>query len=220
MNCKTTARIYHHFQFWFFTYDTGNPIPYSAYLLRESLTKAVIEFDPQGKDPALRHMVVMGHSQGGLLTKMTVIDTGDKLWKDISKKPIDELQLKESSRELLEKSLFLKPLPFVRCVIFIATPHRGSFIAGWRPSQWITRFIKLPANILLGVADLLQQNQQELAFASTGRIPTSVDNMTPVESLHQDPCQYTHRAGRLGAFYYCRQRRHAGETRQRWGCGL
>jgi len=168
-----------HFQIWFFTYDTGNPIPYSASLLRESLTDAVKEFDPQGKDPALHRMVVMGHSQGGLLTKMTVIDTGDKLWSNISEKPIDELKLKESTRELLEQSLFLKPLPFVHCVIFIATPHRGSFIAGWRPSQWITKLIKMPTNILFGVADLLQQDQSALAFASTGKIPTSVDNMTP-----------------------------------------
>ena len=64
-------------------------------------------------------------------------------------------------------------------MIFIATPHRGSFIAGWRPSQWITKFIKLPSSILLGIGDLLQQNPEELAFASTGRMPTSVDNMTP-----------------------------------------
>ena len=173
-------RIYKHFQFWFFTYDTGNPIAYSASLLRESLIKAVKEFDPQGKDPALQHMVVMGHSQGGLLTKMTVIDSGDGLWNLVSKKPIDELDLKQETRELLQQSLFVKPLPFVRCVIFIATPQLGSFIAGWRPSQWITRFIKLPGNILLGIADLLQQTQQELAFVSTGgRIPTSVDNMKP-----------------------------------------
>lgn len=171
--------IHGHFQFWFFAYDTGNPIAYSASLLRESLTDAVTEFDPQDKDPALHRMVVMGHSQGGLLAKMTVIDTGDKLWNNISKTPIDQMKLEASTRELLEESLFLKPLPFVRCVIFVATPHRGSFVAGWRPSQWITKLIKMPTNILYGVSDLLQQNQSALAFAATGKIPTSVDNMTP-----------------------------------------
>lgn len=169
--------IQQHFQFWFFGYDTGNPIAYSASLLRESLTQAVREFDPRGEDPALHRMVVMGHSQGGLLTKMTVVDSGDKLWNFISKKPMDELDLRDSTRTLLRKSLFVKPLPFVRSVIFIATPHRGSFIAGWRPSQWITRFIKLPTNILLGLADLLRQHS--LTFVSTGRIPTSVRDMTP-----------------------------------------
>jgi hypothetical protein len=47
-------------------YDTGNPIGYSAMLLRESLKSAVARLDPDGRDPALNRMVVLGHSQGGL----------------------------------------------------------------------------------------------------------------------------------------------------------
>ena len=35
--------------------------------------------DPEGTDPALRRMVVIGHSQGGLLTKTMVVDSGDAL---------------------------------------------------------------------------------------------------------------------------------------------
>src|SRR5262249_28329278 len=61
-------RIHAQYQFWFFSYSTGNPIAYSAMLLRESLEHAVAQLDPEGKDPALHRMVVIGHSQGGLLT--------------------------------------------------------------------------------------------------------------------------------------------------------
>ncbi|MCK7466931.1 MAG: hypothetical protein MZU91_01465 [Desulfosudis oleivorans] len=35
----------------------------------------VQQLDPEGKDSALRKMVVIGHSQGGLLTKLTAIDS-------------------------------------------------------------------------------------------------------------------------------------------------
>jgi hypothetical protein len=52
-----------HFEFWYFTYDSGNPILYSAGGLRELLTAAVARLDPDGTDPALHRMVVMGHSQ-------------------------------------------------------------------------------------------------------------------------------------------------------------
>ena len=34
----------------------------------------VQQLDPEGREPALRRMVVIGHSQGGLLTKLTAID--------------------------------------------------------------------------------------------------------------------------------------------------
>ena len=68
------------YEIWLFMYNTGNPIAYSGMLLREALTKAVADLDPEGKDPGLKQMVVIGHSQGGLLTKMTAIDSGTHLW--------------------------------------------------------------------------------------------------------------------------------------------
>jgi len=69
-------------QFWLFSYNTGNPILYSAMLLREALTNAVTKFDAEGKDAALHRMVVIGHSQGGLLTKLTSVESGDRFWRD------------------------------------------------------------------------------------------------------------------------------------------
>src|SRR5262249_23537168 len=78
-------RISEHFQFWLFSYNTGNPILYSAMLLRESLSTALERLDPEHKDPALRNMVVIGHSQGGLLTKLTAIESDNRFWDQFSK---------------------------------------------------------------------------------------------------------------------------------------
>ena len=66
---------------WLFTYHTGNPIPVSAGELRNALSAAVARLDPEGLDPALRRMVVIGHSQGGLLTKMMAVSSGDAFWR-------------------------------------------------------------------------------------------------------------------------------------------
>ena len=41
---------------------------------------AVADVDPEGKDPALRQMVMIGHSQGGLLTKLMVVNSGNAFW--------------------------------------------------------------------------------------------------------------------------------------------
>jgi len=70
------ARLRGRYEFWFFSYDSGNQIGWSAMLLRESLERAVRLLDPEGTDPGLRRMVVIGHSQGGLLTKMTASTAG------------------------------------------------------------------------------------------------------------------------------------------------
>jgi pimeloyl-ACP methyl ester carboxylesterase len=123
---RADPTIRERYQFWMFNYASGNPITYTAGILRNDLMNQVWALDPDGKDPALRHMVVIGHSQGGLLAKLTATDTGDKLWQLASKTNIDELQIDVPMRELLRSNFFFKPLPCVSRVIFIATPHRGS----------------------------------------------------------------------------------------------
>jgi triacylglycerol esterase/lipase EstA (alpha/beta hydrolase family) len=115
-----------HYQLWFFIYNSGNPIALSAMKLRESLSAVIKDVDPEGKDQALQQMVVIGHSQGGLLTKMTVVDSGSRFWDRRTTTPFDQAKLDPELRDLLRRAMFVKPLPFVKEVVFIATPHRGS----------------------------------------------------------------------------------------------
>jgi len=147
-------RIRDRYQFWFFTYDTGNPVLYSAALLREALREAVHKLDPTGIDPTLSEMVVIGHSQGGLLAKALVVDTGDRVWDAVAYKPFDEVNLSPERRDLLRRTLFIKPLPYVRRVVFIATPHRGSYLTEYPITELLGRFLTLPLRIVQIGADL------------------------------------------------------------------
>ena len=151
-------RIRDRFQFWFFTYDTGNPVLYSAALLREALRDAVHKLDPANTDPALSEMVVIGHSQGGLLAKALAVDTGDRLWNAIATKPLDEIDVSAEQRELLRRTMFIEPLPNVRRVIFIATPHRGSYLTEFSVTGLLKYFLTLPANIVRAGVDLSTRN--------------------------------------------------------------
>jgi pimeloyl-ACP methyl ester carboxylesterase len=170
-------RVRERFQIWYFTYDTGNPILYTADGLRESLRQAVARLDPEGSDPALRQMVVIGHSQGGLLTKSTVIDSGDRLY--VWGTPVDRLRVSEKTRAYIRRVAFLEPLPFVRRVVFIATPHQGSYVAGNWLAHQTARFIRLPGRLLEVGAEVVKGNP-ELA---TERITTAIDDMTPRNPL-------------------------------------
>jgi pimeloyl-ACP methyl ester carboxylesterase len=163
------------YQFWFFQYDSGNPIALSALRLREALGAAVARLDPEGKDAALRRMVLIGHSQGGLLVKMQAISSGDRLWNAASKKPLDEMVLSDQTRDLLRRGLFVEPVPEVSRVVFICTPHRGSFVAGRSIIANVTRkMLSLPFT-LTGVAADLARNPGTASMV----IPSAVDNMSP-----------------------------------------
>ena len=83
-------------------------------------------FDPEKADPSFDRMVLVGHSMGGLLARMMVVESGTRLWGEVSDRPFDELVGEPDDRNLFGQALLIKPLPGVRRVVFIATPHRGS----------------------------------------------------------------------------------------------
>jgi pimeloyl-ACP methyl ester carboxylesterase len=175
------------YQFWFFQYDSGNPIALSALRLREALGAAMARLDPEGKDAALRRMVLIGHSQGGLLVKMQSISSGDRLWNAASKKPLDEMELSDRTRDLLRRGLFVEPVPQISRVVFICTPHRGSFVAGRTIVANLTRkMLSLPASIAETTADLAR-NPGAMSMV----IPSAVDNMSPnhhfIKALQEIP---------------------------------
>ena len=80
------------FQFWTFGYSTGGPIPYSASLLRRDMEEVRRKFDPEGTAGEFDRMVLVGHSMGGLLAKMMVQESGSRLWRIISDRPVDQLE--------------------------------------------------------------------------------------------------------------------------------
>jgi pimeloyl-ACP methyl ester carboxylesterase len=160
------------YQFWMFNYASGNPITYTAGILRNDLTDTVKTLDPDGKDAALQHMVVIGHSQGGLLAKLTATDTGDKLWRLVSQTNIDKLNVDVPMRELLRSNFFFKPLPCVSRVIFIATPHRGSYQNTKFVQRFLNRFIEFPSDLMDASASLLK-------LKDTIQLPPSVRNGIP-----------------------------------------
>jgi hypothetical protein len=177
-------------QFWLFTYNTSNPILLSAKELRHSLLDIVKELDPEGRDPALRRMVLIGHSQGGLLTRLTVTDSGTRFWQNASSLPFSELKAPPETRQLLQDTMFFEPVPFVTRVVFVATPHRGSFRVSRLVLNLVRRLVTLPTTVVKGIGDIARLNPEPLVLTS-GAIPTAVDNMSPnhpfIQKLSSSP---------------------------------
>jgi len=171
--------IREHFEVWLFGYDSGQPIVYSGMQLRRALREAVRTFSSEGPDPCLDEMVVVGHSQGGLLVKLTAIDSGDAFWRNVSEEPFEEAELSDQTRALLREVLFVEPLPFVRRVVFIATPQRGSYLAGPGIVRRLAqRLITMPATVARVGTELLATDSVR-RHTRLERLPTSIDNMSP-----------------------------------------
>jgi pimeloyl-ACP methyl ester carboxylesterase len=128
-------QIRKHYQFWFYSYPSGYPYPYSAAILRHELDEVEKRF------PARKPMVVIGHSMGGCISRLLLTDSGDELCLKIFGKPLEQVPLSPHTREYFRDELFFRHRSEIGRVIFIAAPLRGADLAkGW--------FGRLVANII------------------------------------------------------------------------
>ena len=169
------------YQFWYFVYTSNKPVTSSAGELRDKLTT----LDPHGKEPALRQMVVAGHSQGGLLTKFTAVNTDEILVRALTGEDLAELQMSEENKARLRHILVLKPLPFVKDVIFLSTPHRGSFQSKEWNRNLLRWLVTLPITLVqnsLEYYDYMTDDVKKVMGGKTS-IFTSADSMSPDNPL-------------------------------------
>jgi pimeloyl-ACP methyl ester carboxylesterase len=163
------------YQIWVFRYATGVTFLRSAAQLRADLRDAAAGFDPAGRDPGFRNMVVIGYSMGGLLAKLQVTSSGDRLWAVAANRPLETLVTSERTRDFLRDVFYFEPSPMIRRVIFIATPHDGSPVANTFIGRLATRIVQRPSESTLAFAQIERDNPGAVRPFLQGRLPSSID---------------------------------------------
>ncbi|MFZ4682526.1 MAG: esterase/lipase family protein [Terrimicrobiaceae bacterium] len=135
------------FQYWTVFYPTGWPITFSAMRLREEMAALEKIVGPQHR------MVFIGHSMGGLLSRLQVIDPGTRLGEGVLS-PSDRRRLERlPSDHILRRVLTFRRNPGITRVVFISTPHRGSRMADMSVARWFSTLVRVPSTLLTTVAD-------------------------------------------------------------------
>ncbi len=172
-----------HYQFWFYLYPTGNPYPLTAAELRRALHRLRNDLDPQRRDQALGQMVFVGHSMGGLVSKLLTQDSGDDFWRLVSQEPFAEVKAEPRTRRVLQRIFYFDRESEVKRVIFLGTPHHGSKLSPSPPARLLARFVRLPERLKNAAEDVARKNPGLWPNRSSdpGRItlPTSLDLLTP-----------------------------------------
>ena len=173
-----------HFQVWTFLYGTGTPVLFNALELRQDLAETIHTLDPRDHDFATRHIVVLGHSMGGLLAHTLVSSSGDKLWDALFTVPPKRLQGDPAIIRQWVEGLHFRRNPRVVRAIFAATPHRGSKLA----DSWIGRIgasmIRLPTELHNDIVDIVSNNRDATTVAAQAL--TRRMNFSAVSTLSPD----------------------------------
>jgi pimeloyl-ACP methyl ester carboxylesterase len=161
------------YQFWFYSYPSGYPYPYSALILRQELDAI------EKKYPLRKPMVVVGHSMGGCITRTLITDSGTKLWMEAFGKPPAQTVMPEESKRLLKEALIFKPRSEIGRVVFLSAPHRGSDLA----KNWIGRIgsmlVQTPIKMLTIGKTIREAATPDPAALQLKRFPNSVDTLAP-----------------------------------------
>lgn len=186
------------YQIWVFRYPTGDHVLNSAAALREQLAEAFEcqhtsacqsaeagQHDLESCDTAAQRAVIVGHSMGGLLSRLQVTNSGDRLWQCIANVPIEQLQGSPQQLHRLRKSYYFQANPNIGRVVYIATPHHGS--------QWASRCIGRIGATLAGIWEPNREGYQEIvrdnpnAFSGdySESFPSSVELLRPSNHLLQ-----------------------------------
>ena len=188
------------YQPYFFRYPTGVPVLYSAGRFRENLAALDAALAARGAGATRERIVLVGHSMGGLVSKMQVTNSGDRLVKAFLGGPLSGLGLDREDEATLRGLLEFEANPRVGRVVFICTPHRGSRLAEGFVGSIGRRLIKLPFNALgqagQAFGDLLRMDNPVLQSRLRLKgVPSSIDNLSPTSTFVQESVKLPFRPG-------------------------
>ncbi|MFK7737379.1 MAG: esterase/lipase family protein [Pirellulaceae bacterium] len=176
---RSFQELRENYQFWFYQYPTGQPFWLSATQMRADLSELRQTLDPNRLYEALDYTVLVGHSMGGLVSRMQTIESSDDFWKILSDKPFQEVQGKDEHVDRLREAAFFTPNRDVRRVVTIGTPHRGSDYAN-DTTRWLGRkLIKLPSMMVASGQQLISQNPGVFRNTELLTTSTSIDSLSP-----------------------------------------
>ncbi|MFN9529669.1 MAG: esterase/lipase family protein [Pseudomonadaceae bacterium] len=168
------------YQIWQIYYPTNLPIALNNLAIRETIEKTLAHFDPQGSAVASRDIVLVGHSMGGVLSRLLVSSSGEHLWSSLTRQYDMRGRRQEKARASLGPYLHFEPLPQVGRAIFAAAPHRGTPFAENRLSRWAAGLVKLPVSVLGRFGELAQVlvDPNSAAPVALDRGLNSIDNLS------------------------------------------
>lgn len=148
--------IRRNYQVWEVFYRSGLSLAYNAHAIRAALEQTLDRFDPGRTARASHRMVLVGHSLGGVIARMLVLDVGDALWQML----LGHAPSAEERQRLAAAAPYLDLVPMAEVgrAVFLASPHHGTARArGWlgrlasgfirTPPSWVAKSKEIAAQL-------------------------------------------------------------------------
>ena len=170
--------IRRNYQVWEVFYRSGLSLAYNARAIRAALEQTLDRFDPGRAARASHRMVLVGHSLGGVLARLLVLDVGDALWRMV----LGHAPSAEERQRLAAAAPYfdLVPMAEVGRAVFLASPHHGTA----RARGWLGRlgsgFIRTPPSLAAEYKKIADQ-LEPVAPAHAAKVRAAPDAIEVVD---------------------------------------
>lgn len=165
--------IRQNYQIWFFSYISGYPYPLSASLLRKQMDAIHARY------PDHKPIVLVGHSMGGMISRVLMTDSGMKLWDATYDKPPGEMPFSEETRKAMTDALIFRHRPEIARTIFCSPSHRGADLATNFFGRMGSKLIGAPQALLNGDTSVLGLVKPSATGTELKKMPNSIDFLNP-----------------------------------------
>jgi len=107
-------------------FQTNAPLLVSRLRVQSYLDRMWSILDPEHDDPARQKMVLVGHSLGGVVSRLLTVDSGQVLWDAAFAVPPDRIEGPPAEVEGIRATFLVKPYPGACALVMLAAPHKGS----------------------------------------------------------------------------------------------
>ncbi len=169
------------YQVLFFSYPTGIAWPYNAAEFRRQLRRAREFAASKGSLTNWNKMVMVGHSMGGVISRASLVDPGERFYDASYRTPLEDLNVSAATRQAIENARLYQPLQAPSRAIFMAAPHRGSPLADRKLVTWVSSIIRLPKTLTIDLATAtLDEISKAIQQGGQTRPPlTSIGTLSP-----------------------------------------
>ncbi len=170
---RSDPKIRRRYQFWAFGYPTGLPYPMSAAILRYQLDK-MRRLYPDHKD-----IVVVGHSMGGMISRLLLTDSKTKIWNTFFDRPPGKIPFAKNSRDLISRTLIFDARADIERVVFVSASHRGSDMATSFFGRLGATLVGNPVSQSEINKEVYSYMRQDVRTSGRYRLPNSIEMLDP-----------------------------------------
>jgi pimeloyl-ACP methyl ester carboxylesterase len=179
------AELHRRYQIWHMVYQSNAPLLIERHRAQVYLDNTWKIVDPGGAAPARKGVVLIGHSMGGVISRLLCAQSTPELWSAAFTVPYASLHGDKEGLQVLKDIFEFKPYPGIDELVFMATPQHGSPVAG----DWLGRIAQELA--LRNIPELTEV--ERISAANPGAVqaallsgPYRLGHLSSVASLEPD----------------------------------